>query len=125
VLVMVAVSVQLFRVGRTIVSGWTLSFSPNRAAETSPVNVQAHQDSGQPANVIYNERMQSLVGSIERSAMTTSNVSAANQRAILLPQRFDGDNAQARQDNIHSDRRISRGRITAVRTPVKAIRNAA
>jgi type IV secretion system protein VirB6 len=125
VLVMVAVSVQLFRIGRTIVSGWTLSFGQNSAADSAPITVQPHHDGAQPANVIYNERMQSLVGSIERSAMATSAVSAASQRAILLPQRFDGDSAQARQDNFNTDRRISRGRVTAVRAPIKAIRNAA
>ncbi len=125
VLVMVAVSVQLFRVGRTIVSGWTLSFGQNHTADNAPITVQANQDSAQPANVIYNERMQSLVGSIERSAIATSNISAANQRTILLPQRFDSESVQARHDNIHSDRRISRGRVTAVRAPIKAIRNAA
>ncbi len=126
VLVMVAVSVQLFRVGRTIVSGWTLSFGHNRAPDSAAVTVHAQNDAAQPANVIYNERMQSLVGSIERSAIATSTISAANQRAILLPQRFDGDGVQGRQDNnIHSDRRISRARVTAVRAPVKAIRNAA
>jgi type IV secretion system protein VirB6 len=125
VLVMVAVSVQLFRIGRTIVSGWTLSFGYNRSAEDAPVAMQSHHDSAQPANVIYNERMQSLVGSIERSAMATSTISAANHRSILLPQRFDGDSAQARQDNFNTDRRISRGRVTAVRAPIKAIRNAA
>jgi type IV secretion system protein VirB6 len=125
VLVMVAVSVQLFRIGRTIVSGWTLSFGQNRAADNAPITVQPHHDGAQPANVIYNERMQSLVGSIERSAMATSTFSAANRRAILLPQRFDGDSAHARQDNFNADRRISRGRVTAVRAPIKAIRNAA
>jgi type IV secretion system protein VirB6 len=125
VLVMVAVSVQLFRIGRTIVSGWTLSFGQNGAADSAPITVQSHHDSAQPANAIYNERMQSLVGSIERSAMATSSISTANQRAILLPQRFDGDSAQARQDNFNADRRISRGRVTAVRAPIKAIRNAA
>lgn len=125
VLVMVAVSVQLFHIGRTIVSGWTLSFGQSRGADHTLVTVSANHETTQPANVIYNERMQSLVGSIERSAMATSTISAANQRAILLPQRFDGDSAHARQDNLNSDRRISRGRVTAVRAPVKAIRNAA
>ncbi len=125
VLVMVAVSVQLFRIGRTIVGGWTVSFSQGATAENAPAMVQPNQVAAQPANVIYNERMQSLVGSIERSAMATSTISAANQRAILLPQRSDSDSAQIRQDNIHSDRRVSRGRVTAVRAPIKAIRNAA
>lgn len=125
VLVMVAVSVQLFRIGRTIVGGWTLPFGQSRATDGSTVNVQQNHDVAQPANMIYNERMQSLIGSIERSAMTTSAAGPANQRAILLPQRFDGEGAQPRQDNMQSDRRVSRGRVTAVRAPVKAIRNAA
>jgi type IV secretion system protein VirB6 len=125
IMVMVAVSIQLFRIGRTIVSGWTLSFGQNRAADNAPMTVQTNHDGVQSANVIYNERMQSLVGSIERSAMATSNISAANQRAILLPPRFDGESVQARQDVIQSDRRVSRGRVTAVRAPIKAIRNAA
>ena len=125
VLVMVAVSVQLFRIGRTIVGGWTLSFGQNHNADNAPVTMQSTHDIAQTANVIYNERMQSLVGSIERSAIATSTISAANQRAILLPHRFDGDSAHARQDNFNADRRISRGRVTAVRAPIKAIRNAA
>ena len=125
VLVMVAVSIQLFRVGRTIVGGWTLSFGQNRTADHSLLTLQSNHDAAQPATVIYNERMQSLVGSIERSIMATSTISATNQRAILLPQRFDGDSAQLRRDNIHSDRRVSRGRVTAVRAPVKPIRNTA
>lgn len=125
VLVMVAVSVQLFRIGRTIVSGWTLSFGQNGISDNAPVTEQSQHSSAQPANVIYNERMQSLVGSIERSAMATSTISAANQRAILLPHRFDGHSAPAHQDNLNADRRISRGRVTAVRAPIKAIRNAA
>ncbi len=125
VLVMVAVSVQLFRIGRTIVSGWTLSFGQNHATDNMPATATAGHETTPPANVIYNERMQSLVGSIERSTSATSTISAANQRAILLPQRLDGDSAQARQDNFNADRRTSRGRVTAVRAPVKAIRNAA
>lgn len=126
VLVMLAVSVQLFRVGRTIVSGWTLSFGQNGVPDNASMIVQPPGNDVQPANVIYNERMQSLVGSIERSAMTTSTVSTSNQRAILLPQRFEGEGGQGRPDNnIHSDRRIARGRVIAVRAPVKAIRNAA
>jgi type IV secretion system protein VirB6 len=125
VLVMVAVSVQLFRIGRTIVSGWTLSLGQKHMAHNVTVTAQAPADNAQPANIMYNERMQSLVGSIERSAIATSSVSAANQRAILLPQRLDGDSGSTRQDTLNSDRRISQGRVTAVRAPVKAIRNAA
>jgi type IV secretion system protein VirB6 len=125
VLVMVAVSVQLFRIGRTIVSGWTLPFGQSRATDGAAVTAQQNLETGQPVNMIYNERMQSLIGSIERSAMTTSAAGPANQRAILLPQRFENEGAASRQDNMQSDRRVSRGRVTAVRAPIKAIRNAA
>jgi type IV secretion system protein VirB6 len=124
VLVMVAVSVQLFRVGRMIVSGWTLSFGQQKA----PDNLVSVQSSGQTlssSNVIHNERMHSLVGAIERSAVTNSTMSTTSQRAIMLPQRVDVDAAPALQQNIHSDRRISRGPVKAVRAPIKAIRNAA
>lgn len=125
VLVMVAVSVQLFRVGRTIVSGWTLSFGKSSSTVSPPLPGETTTVSAQPANAVYNERMQSLVGAIERSAVASSQVRTTNQRAVLLPQRFEADSVQAGQNNIHSDRRISRGRVTAVRAPVKAIRNAA
>jgi type IV secretion system protein VirB6 len=129
VLIMVAVSVQLFRIGRTIVGGWVMSFgqAPSRAVEGTPVTVNANQNELQPSNVIYNERMQSLIGSIERSAMAATSVSPATQRSVYLPHRFDGigEGAPSRQDTPSSDRRIARGRVTAVRAPVKAIRNAA
>lgn len=124
VLIMVAVSVQLFRIGRTIVSGWTLSFGQQRAADNlTPVS--AATDAMPSGNVVYNERMQSLVGAIERSAATTASIGPASQRAILMPQRFAGDVIPSGPQNIQSDRRISRGPVNAVRAPVKAIRNAA
>jgi type IV secretion system protein VirB6 len=125
VLVMVAVSVQLFRIGRTIVGGWTLPFSFGKTTDSAPATVQQSHDVASPANMIYNERIQSLIGSIERSVMATSMTGPANQRAILLPQRFDSEVVQSGQNNMQSDRRIARGRVTAVRAPVKAIRNAA
>lgn len=125
VLVMVAVSVQLFRIGRTIVSGWTLSVGRNSSPEVPLVSGETNVVSAQPADTIYNERMQSLVGAIERSAVATANVSITNQRAIPLPQRLDADGVRIGQSNIQSDRRISRGRVTAARAPVRAIRNAA
>lgn len=124
VLVMVAVSVQLFRVGRMIVGGWTLSVSQQRAVD-NPVSVQQNMGAPQAGSVVYNERMQSLVSAIERSAVTTSSMSPASQRAIMLPPRFNVDAAQTGQQNIHSDRRISRGPVNTVRAPIKAIRNAA
>ena len=124
VLVMVAVSVQLFRVGRTIVSGWTLSAGQQHAAD-NVVSVQPNAEAMSSGNVVYNERMQSLVGAIERSAIVTSNNSSASQRAIMLPHRFNGDAVQAGQQNSQADRRILRGPVKAVRAPIKAIRNAA
>ena len=125
VLVMVAVAVQLFRIGRTIVGGWTVSFARNPAVENAVLAAPAHQAPAPTANMVYNERMQSLVGAIERSALTTSTVNAANQRAILLPQRFTGDSVASPRDVIHLDRRIARGRVAGVRAPVKPVRSAA
>ncbi len=124
VLIMVAVSVQLFRVGRTIVSGWSLPIGQQRVADNM---VAAAPQSTQmaPGNMVYNERMQSLVGAIERSAVATSNFSSGNERAIMLPQRLNVDTVQTGQQAVHSDRRISRGPVNAVRAPIKAIRNAA
>ncbi len=124
VLIMVAVSVQLFRVGRTIVSGWSLPIGQQRAADNM-VSVAPQSAQVAPGNMVYNERMQSLVGAIERSAVATSNFSSGNQRAIMLPQRLNVDAVQTGQQTVHSDRRISRGPVNAVRAPIKAIRNAA
>ena len=124
VLIMVAVSVQLFRVGRTIVSGWSLPFGQQRVADNM-VSVAPQSTQVAAGNMVYNERMQSLVGAIERSAVATSNFSSGNQRAIMLPQRLNVDAVQTGQQAVHSDRRISRGPVSAVRAPIKAIRNAA
>lgn len=124
VLVMVAVSVQLFRVGRTIVSGWALSFGQPRSAD-NVVSVSSNTDAMPSGNVVYNERMQSLVGAIERSATATSSVSPTTQRAIFLPHRLSAEGGPSGKQNIYSDRRISRGPAQAIRAPVKAIRNAA
>ena len=124
VLIMVAVSVQLFRIGRTIVSGWTLSFGQQRSAD-NPVSVQTNMEALQSGNMVYNERMQSLVGAIERSALPSAAFSPASQRGIMLPVQFNTDAAQAGQKNTSTDRRISRGPNNAVRAPVKAVRNAA
>ena len=77
------------------------------------------------SNVVYNERMQSMVSAIERSATMTSSTGTANQRAILLPQRFDYDSPSQVKDEMKTDRRIARGRVNAVRAPIKAVRNAA
>lgn len=123
VLIMVAVSLQLFRIGRTIVSGWTLSFGQPRSADNL-VSVQANVDPVPSGNVVHNERMQSLVGAIERSAVTSAAFNPASQRAIMLPLRLNTDVARGGQQNPHTDRRISRGPVDAIRAPVKAFRNA-
>jgi hypothetical protein len=122
VLIMVAVAVQLFRIGRTIVSGWTLPFGQHRAVDNL-VSAPGATDPLPSSNVVYNERMQSLVGAIERSA--AANMGPGNPRRILLPQPAYADANQAGQPNNYSDRRISRGPVNAVRAPIKAIRNVA
>lgn len=124
VLITVAVSVQLFRIGRTIVSGWTLSFGQHRAIDNL-ISAPVANDPLPSSNVVYNERMQSLVGAIERSAAATGSMSSGNLRGILLPQREYAEVGQAGQQNSYSDRRISRGTVNAVRAPIKAFRNVA
>jgi type IV secretion system protein VirB6 len=123
-LVTVAVSVQLFRIGRTIVSGWTVQFgAATPTANGSSVQSTTRTEATPP--VIYNERMQALVGSIERAAIATSSSTAAPGRQILLPQRADYVSAPPATTAATSDRRIARGRVAAVRAPIKPIRNAA
>ncbi|WP_295496380.1 type IV secretion system protein [Sphingorhabdus sp. EL138] len=124
VLIMVAVAVQLFRIGRTIVSGWTLSFGQGRTID-SQVSAPVANVPMPSSNIVYNERMQSLIGAIERSAAATASSSPSNPRGILLPQRVNADADQARQKTSYSDRRISRGPVNAIRAPIKAIRNVA
>jgi type IV secretion system protein VirB6 len=126
VIIMVAVSVQLFRVGRTIVSGWTLSFGQSNVIENTTDTFPATFDQNASTNLVYNERMQSMVSSIERTAMTNaSSPGASVQRAILLPPRFETGGQPSRSDTSQVNRRITRGRVTAVRAPIKAIRSAA
>ena len=122
VLIMVAVAVQLFRIGRTIVSGWTLPFGQHRAVDNM-VSAPAADVPMPSSNVVYNERMQSLIGAIERSAAVTASSSPGNPRGILLPQRIYSNADHAAQKTSYSDRRISRGPVHAVRAPIKAIRN--
>ena len=124
VFIMVAVAVQLFRIGRTIVSGRTLSFGQGRTID-SQVSAPVANVPRPSSNIVYNERMQSLIGAIERSAAATASSSPSNPRGILLPQRVNADADQARQKTSYSDRRISRGPVNAVRAPIKAIRNVA
>ncbi len=126
VMIMVAVSVQLFRIGRTIVSGWTLSFGRSDVIANTPDPLPATFDQNASANVVYNERMQSLVSSIERTAMaSTLSPNASVQRAVVLPPRFETGDQSSRSDTSQANRRITRGRVTAVRAPIKAIRSAA
>ena len=121
---MVAVAVQLFRIGRTIVSSWTLSFGQRRTIDNQ-ISAPVANYPLPSTNVVYNERMQSLVGAIERSAAATASISPGNPRGILLPQRVYADTGPAGHQNSYSDRRISRGSVNAVRAPIKAIRNVA
>lgn len=123
-LVMVAVSVQLFRIGRTIVSGWTVQFGgATPSVSGSPAQSTSNSEAAVP--IIYNERMQALVGSIERAAIATSSSTTAPGRQILLPQRADYASAPPAAAPATSDRRIARGRVAAVRAPIKPVRNAA
>jgi type IV secretion system protein VirB6 len=124
VLIMVAVAVQLFRIGRTIVSGWTLSLGQRRASDNL-ASAPAATDPLPSNNVVYNERMQSLVGAIERSASASASMSPGNPRRILLPQPLYAEAGPAGLQKSYPDRRISRGPVNAVRAPVKAIRNVA
>nr|WP_281346881.1 type IV secretion system protein [Sphingorhabdus profundilacus] len=125
VLITVAVSVQLFRIGRTIVGGWTLSFGSQSLPDNlhSPVPTMAVEAQG--SQMVYNERMQNMVSAIERTALASSSAGTSNQRAIMLPRRFESETISNRKDDMKTDRRISRGRVTAVRAPIKSIRNAA
>jgi type IV secretion system protein VirB6 len=125
VIVMVAVSVQLFRIGRVIVSGWSMASAQSASSIAPPAPAPFILDQGQSQNLVFNERMQSMVGAIERTALTTSSPTASIQRAILLPQRFEGDVSQTASNNTLAERRITRGRVSAIRAPIKPIRNAA
>ena len=125
VLITVAVSVQLFRIGRTIVGGWTVSFGQNPQVHNAPAVAPASPEVMSTTGFVYNERLQSMVGAIERSAVATSSTVSANQRAILMPHRFESETTTSRNDDMKTDRRISKGRVTAVRAPIKSVRNAA
>lgn len=125
VLITVAVAVQLFRIGRTIVSGWTISLQSSTAAHAPQAQGTQTAIAASAPAMMYNERMQSMVSAIERTAHITTPASAANQRAILLPHRMDTEGNAQRTNDMTTDRRISRGRVNAVRAPIKAVRNAA
>ena len=123
-LVMVAVAVQLFRIGRTIVGGWTIQLGTAPAA-SMPAPVMPAMAGEGSSPVLYNERTQALVGSIERAAVATASMASAPQRQILLPQRSEFTATPAASNAASADRRITRGRVAAVRAPIKPARNAA
>jgi type IV secretion system protein VirB6 len=126
VILMVAVSVQLFRVGRTIVSGWTLSFGQNATANAPAAPAILAGGQNQITEPMFNERIQSLIGSIERTSLAAPVSAVPIQRSILLPQRPDADITQSRSDSgSNPDRRIARARNTMQRAPIKPFRNAA
>jgi type IV secretion system protein VirB6 len=126
VILMVAVSVQLFRVGRTIVNGWTLSFGQHVMTDTPPPPAVLAVGQNQTSEPMFNERIQSLVCSIERTAQAHPAMAAPNQRSIHLLQRQDADITQSRADGgSNPDRRIARGSTTTQRAPIKPFRNAA
>jgi type IV secretion system protein VirB6 len=124
-LVMVAVSVQLFRIGRTIVGGWTVGLGQS-VPENAPSVMAPGAATADAAPLVYNERMQALVGSIERAAIANSTANTATpQRQILLPARRDNAAAPTAATAMQPDRRVARGRVSAVRAPIKPVRNAA
>ena len=124
-LVMVAVSVQLFRIGRTIVGGWTIQFGA-ATPTTGGAAMQSATATEAATPVVYNERMQALVGSIERAALaTSSSTAAAPNRQIFLPQSTDLVTTVSATSPAMADRRIARGRVAAVRAPIKPVRNPA
>ena len=124
-LVMVAVAVQLFRIGRTIVGGWSINLGQPHTAANTGAAPQAMAASSADAPVVYNERMQAMIGSIERATIAASAPSTGPQRQILLPVRSDIASAPAQTNLAVTDRRLSRGRVAAVRAPIKPVRNAA
>ncbi len=135
VLITLAVAIQLFRVGRTIVSGWTLSAGQNLLpAQDAQTQTLMVTNNGQTSisQPVYNERVQSIVNSIERSAMSlaSSPVAVSVQRSILMSQSRDtasvvdaGGRSGGNGNN--PDRRISYGRPSLQRAPIKPFRNAA
>lgn len=126
VILMLVVAVQLFRIGRTIVGGWTLPMGQQIAAPPQPSLDTASAAASGGTNAVFNERIQSLVGSIERASQAQPALaSAAVQRAILMPPRADGVAGQPRGDSVNPDRRITRGRTAPQRAPIKSFRSAA
>jgi type IV secretion system protein VirB6 len=126
IVLMLVVAVQLFRIGRTIVSGWTLVAGQQAANNTAPseaIGAVGHSQSVMP---LYNDRIQSLVGAIERTNMTQLAAAASSvQRSIMLPARADIAAGSVQDLGTNPDRRIARNRALAPRAPIKPFRSAA
>lgn len=126
VILMLVVAVQLFRIGRTIVSGWTLPMGQKSAASNPVAQEVAPVSPSQMGAPIFNERIQSLVGAMERATLAQpAPASASVQRAILLPSRAAAELGQARGDSVNPDRRIARSPAAAQRAPIRPFRSAA
>ena len=125
VLVMAAVAVQLFRTGRTIVGGWTIRFGETSATNAPLAAVASTSNQVQPQNLLVDERMRSLVGSIEKAALTVQNPGVFATRSIALTQRVVSGAAPSRATTNVASRLVSRGSVTAHRAPIKPYRSAA
>lgn len=125
VILMVAVSVQLLRVGRTIVGGWEWPWARSDTQGQTLIATASSDGPVAQSAPPFNERIQSLVGSIERSAASNPLIAASAQRAILLPPRNDQDSAQPKVSNMNPDRRIAYRKAMVHRGPIKPFRSAA
>jgi type IV secretion system protein VirB6 len=133
-LIMIAVCVQLFRVGRTIISGWTMPqglvpFAPGTAS-TGATPLAA--DPALSPQMAYADRVQSLIGSIEKTALASSaqtqlQSQGGGSRAILLPPRMaDATPHSAANSNFAQRGKLqsrTSARISAVRAPIRPIRS--
>lgn len=125
VLVMSAVAVQLFRTGRTIVGDWSIGFGETASTNAHSVSVTSASSYTPSANFLVDERMRSLVGSIERTALMVQNPVAFATRSIAFPQRMDSGTAPSRATQNVAGRLVNRGSVTAHRAPIKPYRSAA
>ena len=124
-LVMAAVAVQLFRTGRAIVGGWTIRFGENASTNAPSVSTTSVSNQTPSANFLIDERMRSLVGSIERTALMVQNPSAFATRSIAFPQRLESGTAPSRATPNIAGRLVNRGSVTTHRAPIKPYRSAA
>ena len=125
VLIMAAVAVQLFRTGRTIVGGWTIRFGETAATNAHSVSVTSAPSQVQPQNFLMDERMRSLVSSIEKTALTAQNPGVFATRSIALLHRQETATAPSRVLSNVAGRLVNRGSVTAHRAPIKPYRSAA